>query len=449
MVSITQPKQNIMSLWRNQGIDKNESYRLMRYVLQDNYKGEMLLHNVVTGELVILNTDERELLDQLPAKYDPIMDSLIRAGILVNENFDESSRVIGLRSVLRKIEGTKRKAITDYTILLTTACNARCFYCYEKGIKASHMTLETAYKVVDFISSKCKGQKIWIEWFGGEPTLSIHVIDEICRALCEKNIEYSSKLTTNGYLLDKEIVSKAKDLWHLKYVMISVDGTERNYNRIKSFVNPTENPYHRVLRNVGYLLDKEIYVSLRMNFNSDNYRDFAGLVSDVSLLYAHNPYLRLYPHHIDQASVKDESNHEVENWYREKIFELNCISRKAGLNRDKIKLPHLNYRWCQAANDASAVITPEGNIVSCAEQLNDDQIIGNITEGKTNSNQINSWKREVYYQKCLRCKLFPSCIKVSNCNIEDKCYYIVENRYQYLNTMRYYADQYFEQNFEQ
>ena len=57
-----------------------------------------------------------------------------------------------------------------------------------------------------------------------------------------------------------------------------------------------------------------------IDFNSDNYRDFAGLVSDVSLLYAHNPYLRLYPHHIDQASVKDESNHEVENWYREKIF---------------------------------------------------------------------------------------------------------------------------------
>jgi len=61
--------------------------------------------------------------------------------------------------------------ITSYTILPTTGCNARCYYCFEHGSKVMTMTRETAGEVVRFITEHCGPKKtVAIMWFGGEPT---------------------------------------------------------------------------------------------------------------------------------------------------------------------------------------------------------------------------------------------------------------------------------------
>ncbi len=197
----------------------------MRYVLRVDHEGKTALHNVVTGQLIVLDADEAQVIDTLPTGYRPVMDALIADHYLVPEGYDEHKQVVNLRTILRSLM-PKPKYITHYTILPTTACNARCYYCYEQGIKQVTMTEQTVKDVVKFIVEHCGPEKkVHIRWFGGEPTVAIQRIDQICQGLHENGIAFTTRMTTNGYLLDVHIIERAVKHWNLQYVMISVDGT--------------------------------------------------------------------------------------------------------------------------------------------------------------------------------------------------------------------------------
>ena len=84
------------------------------------------------------------------------------------------------------------------------------------------MTEQTANEVVEFIVRNCGDKRIHIAWFGGEPTLATARIDQICEGLIKNEIKYSSSITTNGYLIDEEMAHRAKRLWRLKYVNMSI-----------------------------------------------------------------------------------------------------------------------------------------------------------------------------------------------------------------------------------
>ena len=235
MKVILEPNQQIASLWDKPYEMRQKKYRLIHYVLRVDYGGIILLHNVVTGQLVALEPDEIRILNCLPMCFSDSMKQLVDSHFLVPDDYDEHQQVRNMRRILRIIsEKYQKSGILHYTILPTTGCNARCFYCYEQGIKLDTMTENTANDVVEFIAKHCEGKTISIRWFGGEPTLAVNRIEQICRGLHEKSIEFESRMTTNGFLLNEELILHCKHNWNLQSVMISLDGTEENYNRIKS-----------------------------------------------------------------------------------------------------------------------------------------------------------------------------------------------------------------------
>ena len=65
MKTISEGRQNITQIWGYQKPD-NIRYRLMKYVLQLKVKEGLLLHNVVTGQLVLLTEEEEEEISNLP-----------------------------------------------------------------------------------------------------------------------------------------------------------------------------------------------------------------------------------------------------------------------------------------------------------------------------------------------------------------------------------------------
>ena len=107
---------------------KDADYRLMKYTFQVETEDGMLLHNVITGQLVLLTEKEKRALDRLPMRVDEGLTDLISGYYLVPAGFDEYSFVQGYRRVLQMSEKNKKKAITKYTIFPTTCCNAHCFY---------------------------------------------------------------------------------------------------------------------------------------------------------------------------------------------------------------------------------------------------------------------------------------------------------------------------------
>lgn len=435
MVSVIEPQTTISNIWGKQKIDGNAIYRLMKYILRFDYCGNVYLHNVVTGHLVMLSQYEELILNKLPTIYSPMLNELIVSHFLVPEEYDEHQQVVNLRSILWKLHDIhSSKNITYYTILPTTECNARCWYCFEHGVSPATMSDATVDDTVRFITEHCGGEKVTIRWFGGEPTVAVRQIDQICNGLKLNNIEFASIITSNGYLLDEALICKAKNLWNLKSAMITVDGTETNYNKIKNYVNSNGSPYKTVLGNIKCLIDNQIYVGLRMNFTRSNYDDFALLLDDVLRLCSTSPYLQVYSHQVnaDYTFVgEDEKAIELEEWYSNKILELNNLSRDKGLYKAKKELPCLYYLMCEAASDNAVVITPQGNLVSCGEQLGNDQIKGNLKEGITNPEIVQSWKQFVDFKKCDNCPLFPSCPSMLKCTGKDHCYRKPERMSQY------------------
>ncbi len=162
MITIAEPKEHIDKLWGKQKIREGETYRMMRYVLRVDHEDKVLLHNVVTGRLVVLDGTEAEALETLPSLYSPAMEQLVTEHYLVPENYDEHQQVLNLRNILHRFDiasASRANSITRYTILPTTACNARCYYCYEHGIPAFTMTEQIADDTVKFITDHCGAEK--------------------------------------------------------------------------------------------------------------------------------------------------------------------------------------------------------------------------------------------------------------------------------------------------
>ena len=104
------------------------------------------------------------------------IENLVGQGILVDNKYDEKQLIDASRA--RRVFNERSAYLR---ILTTTACNARCEYCYEKGFKIETMTLETANKLVDYILKLPRMDKFYIHWFGGEPLLNENIIDLVMK----------------------------------------------------------------------------------------------------------------------------------------------------------------------------------------------------------------------------------------------------------------------------
>lgn len=439
MRTIVEPVEAIKNLWGKQQIKDTDTFRMMRYVMRVDHEDNVLLYNVVTSQLAVLDREEAETLNRLPTKYIPGMEQLIDAHYLVEESYDEHQQVVNMRYIFRKLEETQvSKDITKYTILPTTACNARCYYCFEQGVKTTMMSKETADAAVKFMASHCGEKKfVRITWFGGEPTVAADRIDQITEGLRLRGIKYVSQMTTNGYLFDEELVRKAKENWNLEYLQICFDGLEERHNATKSFVNVQDNPYQRILQNIGLLLDSGIRVGMRMNFDKANYQEFGGLVKEAKLRFGDNPGLSVYAFPVIGEYADKEGNvlHGSDDWFTEKIVELNNISREAGLYHSVKQLPHFQYHCCDAENDSTITITPDGSLVRCCERFDDTETTGTVTDGITND-RAETWKKSADHKKCRDCTFFPDCYRIEKCPAQDRCLFLPESYRKYEDTIR-------------
>ena len=428
MRTIVEPKEYVDKLWGKQQIRDGVNYRMMRYVLRKDYDGSVLLHNVVTGQLVVLEQCEAEMLENLPQQYDAVMEQLVLYHYLVPEGYDEHQQVVNLRKILRSLEDAPSQEITNYTILPTTACNARCYYCFESGVHQITMTEQVADATVQFISDHCGSEKkISIRWFGGEPTVAASRIDRICNGLQNKGIHYTSTMTTNGYLFDEEMIKRAVSLWKLKEVMISVDGIEERYNSIKSYTNARDNPYQRVLRNVGLLLDQEVHVNLRMNFDLDNFEDFQELLKEVGKRFHKTQPLKVYAFPIIGEYPRNGCiKHGSDTWFDDKIAELNDMAVEAGFFHRPKRLPSLFYTRCIAGEPSSLVVDANGMLTKCTRMFRDEEwVVGSVVNGINTSDMrvfCDSMNEFANPERCIDCTLFPDCVLLEKCPSKNRCF---------------------------
>ena len=419
MKTIKEPVKNIVLLWRQPKPEK-AVYRPMKYLLKTQVEDGTLLYNIVTSEMILLDDTEARLFESLPALYSAWMNGLIARHFIVKEDFEEKKSVPELRALVKKLEPSKR--VTGFTILPTTECNARCYYCFESDHKKCTMTDTIAADAVEYIAEKCKAAPIEISWFGGEPLVGRKYISQICDGLKKKGIKFSSSMVTNAYLFDEGLIREAKDEWHLRRIQITLDGTEEVYNAAKAYVSPRENPYKRVIRNIGLLLDQDILVNIRLNVTDQNITDLNVLIDELVERFGGRQGFSCYSHAVYEGVGFDPLDYDdsIRKRIDTETVLLDAKLRENRLLGNLAKLPSLRFVRCMTDNDSCRVIYPDGTIGRCEDKssaLNVGDIYNDITDAEMNGR----YKETAQIPECEDCCLYPDCINLAMCPETGQC----------------------------
>ena len=405
MKTLLFPSDTINHVWGEMKEDPKKEYKYSVFCLRLEFSGKKYLYHTLTGELLEFDLKE---------DVDSCRSYLISHLFMVPLAMDEHRFVDDTRAILTKLY--KKRYINDFTILTTTDCNARCFYCYEKGRKRISMSEETANDVASYISNVSDDQKVRITWFGGEPLYNISAIRTICRKLKDNGISFSSRIVTNGLYLKEDVIREAVSEWNIERVQITLDGTRDTYRRIKAYIDQVSDPFETVLNNIECCLVSGIRVSIRLNMTADNADDILLLCEQLSDRFKDKGKINVYTASVkDFKNGHDESDPDKEIVLDEKIRKAEEILENAGLlSAYNLKKPFRINR-CMADSDNSEVILPDGNIGKC-EHFSETEIIGNIHQREKDAELIEAWKqKEEPLKLCADCPLYPGCIKLKKC----------------------------------
>ena len=256
-------------------------------------------------------------------------------------------------------------------ILTTTACNARCAYCYEKGALILRMEDETAEQAARFLALRAREAEapVLLEWFGGEPTVHLSPADRICADLAEAGVDFRSSIVTNGLLADRCLEAGRNRLWNLKSAQITLDGPARFHESVKGFAPGS---FDRILQNVQALTDAGIRVKLRLNLG-ENREELCALIDLLAELFSGNALL--FPYVSPVYSAQREYGREA----MESVLWLSDRLIAAGLST-KERLYSLRERKgrCFMMEPFGFTMAPDGRLYNCSHVMTEEQCVGSI-----------------------------------------------------------------------
>ena len=382
---------------------KNVSYRWSTFSVRLSCADGTLLYNSMTGALYLIEKDESEEI---------LRKELISSWCLVPSYFDELKYSQQLRDLVTLLQRTKYK--TSFNVVTTTDCNARCFYCFERGCMRIHMSTDTAHDAVTYMLRVSGDEELKLMWFGGEPLYNRKVIEIITAELHAAGRPFHSLMITNGYFLDAETAITAKRDWGLRDVQISLDGTKENYERTKAYLHPEGSPYERVMNNIDSALEVGIRVLIRLNIDGKNAEDLFKLADDLGRRFAGKKNMHVYVFPLQEYTGK------IPAFTSEDEAEAICIALQEKLDalwpgycQELPRKPLINS--CMADNDSVELIMPDGGIEKC-EHIQHRDFVGTIYDEQRDTEIIQAWKERAFFPECEKCAFCPQCILLKRCD---------------------------------
>ena len=383
---------------------REQVYRPLTYVLTVEEMDKKIYFNLLTHEMIVLDHYDLEMPEA--------RNYLIENWYLVPEEHDDQQLVDECRAVLTLMDSWPKK-INTFHIFTTLDCNARCFYCFEKRLPGSDMTMETASRVIDYMQEEANGDLIRIVWFGGEPLFNYPIIDFIADGLRERGLQFESDVITNGLLFDKSLVKVAKNLWNVKKVQITIDGTRHVYRKVKAYVTDVKDPFERVLQNIKSLLKAGIKVHIRLNIGFHNYIDMQDLIDFLCEEFKEEELFFVYISPLFE--IKEYTKDKKECMY-EILDNLNSkLNMVFGKKKKREFDEKITNGYCMASGREAVTILPDGSIGICQNNTS-DALIGNIYSKELNEKVREEFGRRFYQEdKCRTCPLYPNCYIVNGC----------------------------------
>lgn len=374
-----------------------------------------LIYNAYTNMYVLLRINQYHIfltcpLSQLEKQSPQLYRQLLQAGCIIDDNVDE---VQLLNKRIEQIDNQSENY--SLTVNPTMDCNFKCWYCYENHFKRSKMSLDTLERTKKFITrilSEQNWQIFHLGFFGGEPLLYYKdVVRPLIKHLIQEcttyNTSYSIGFTSNGYLLNDEIIEELK-AFKVSSLQITLDGGKDAHNNVR-YPYMGGDSYTRIVGNVKKLLQVGILVVLRINYTAANLSTVETIIADFQILpEKEKKYLRVDFHRVWQDSDNNNSGFNIdllEKYMR--LFEKNGII---------VSMPIMDQVWfsCYADKKHQALINYNGDIYKCtARDFSEKNRLGVLDkDGKIIWDEKKVKQREgirLSKQICKTCRIAPIC----------------------------------------
>ena len=402
-----------------QAVDADAMYRPISFCILQTVDGAQVAYNTLTCELLELTADEAAALSGKEIRGSEAPRALIEKYFLVptaHDDFGLAREVLEMAKLFRKPAKT-----VVYTVLTTTDCNARCFYCYELGTKRVPMSQGTAKDVAAFILRTRGDCEVRLRWFGGEPLYNAETIDIICGALRDAGVPYKSTMVSNAYLFDDAMVEKARTLWNLYDVQVTLDGTEAVYNKTKAFIyKDGRSAFAVVTDNIARLLAAKIHVSIRLNMGEHNRDDLYALAEWLDARYPEKKYLRVYAHLLfENKEPAVDGIADLRMLRATELVDFENFLAAHGLHKPMPFAGELKTGSCGLDSAQSLVVLPDGRLTKCEHML-EEGFVGDIYKGVTETALVEKFKERIDDREmCAGCPALPECIRLRHCPNES------------------------------
>lgn len=310
----------------------------------------------------------------------------------------------------------------------TTACNMECQYCFLGSNQNNELRLDSQI-AVEFIKKIIKisdKKNIYINFFGGEPTLNeplIRTITEYINNLRITNRDKNFKLaiTTNGsmgknllnYLLDNSF-----------YFSISMDGIPfiQDAQRPFKFSQPSSKLVEENLRYIATYTDK-LRVRLTVTSNSVDFMPInVKYLADLGAKIIHFECVNLAGRAVEsnqkvrRPSAKDFSKYFIKSLEIAKGLDISLIHTGYGI------LYYPSRYMCEGISGHRIAISPSGFISHCLEVQDFNHPLSQLMK----LGHANLESRDVHIPNDLRNTRFEQSKERNEC-VECFCKYICSN----------------------
>jgi uncharacterized protein len=376
-------------------------------------KFEYLLYNSLTNGFVEVDEETYLYLKSIEGKQNITIDdkelqkSLLEMKVIVENDLDEFYNIKYFTHLQRFETG-----YLELTINPTLHCNFACPYCFEENKPAIYMTDEVENALIEFIEKQKGINRLHITWFGGEPLMAFDRMVSITNRVKQMSIKYTSKIITNGFLLNDKIIEKLEDM-NISNIQITIDGLQDEHDK-KRYLLSGAGTFDKIIKNIDNLVAKnnKIYIGIRVNIDVNNADNYIKVVAYFYKKYQHlGARISTHPGFLtnETGCIPADCVFDCEKKAKF-IIEL---YKKYGLNT--MGLFPLDFRYeCPVRNPYHLTIGPEGEIYKCWNDVGKkEQIVGSLID----KDVVNNALLTRYYvagdaledKDCKECMLLPRC----------------------------------------
>ncbi len=395
---------------------------------------EIVLLNLITFQYEMIKgsnsevwkSEEFEKLDRR------LLDTLLNKRFLVN--IDEEDEKIFQYAF--KLFGIPQKDVPSHTIYVTSKCNMKCPYCFEKNLNFGEEYLNKVKvdKIIETIGingGKKELKKILI--FGGEPFLKENkeIIIYLFKRLREFKFRYV-EIVTNGMEIEfyQDVIRDYADV--ISGIRFTLNGSEDVHNKLRD-TGCYRNTYQRIIRAIKIIQKIEnIRIDINVLLDQSNIDSIGIMVDDLrekEILGKKNVFLGFGRTQFAIAPGSDNYIYEIpiERYYGELVdlykknskldaefFQggetalINELIKNIAMGREKCLVPAMVT--CRATNPGRYCYYVDGKIYPCTEVAGVKKYaIGSYYPTMEEYQAKSEWEKYKLPLKCKNCRFVAFC----------------------------------------